>query len=1056
MWMLGIGRLAGHLSGAVCVTAILATGPVVHAGVNQWTSIGPEGGLVNSVAWHPTRNGVLFAGAGRVYRSVDSGEHWTQVTSAESSPMAFAFDPNNADRILASGNTVLRSTDGGVTFAPATQIPGVPSVSQLVVAADGSAVYATAGASVFRTTNFAQTWVELPNGLPGGTGDYATSLRISPTDPNTLYASFINAGLFKTTNGGTSWAHVAGLSGGVLQFAINPSNASTILASAGGSLWRSTDAGATWFIVVGGYFNSIEFDPKVLNRAVAFENSGRRLIVSTDSGGAWLAAATVPSAQANALALSPLVSGALALGTYEGVYYSGDGGQTLSFRSSGMTASDLRRISVSRAAPVRVYASFYPGPNGVYQHSAGSWQITNLAQLYMAFAPGSVIEALAADPNNSSILYASSFGGVAKTVDAGNSWTPPANYFGNNYVLSVAVDPANSQTIYAATSTSGIARSTDGGASWTPRNSGLPAVSGNIGTQFIAVDPSNSQRLYAVYQPGGALYRSTNAGLSWVQVGGGLPPSEYVNVVTFDPLDANRVYIGAGSATYRSLDGGASWSVMPVPINSNGISTILVDPEVPNSIVLLVPGSTIGVVRTVDYGATWERLPWNMSNEDLEIPDGGALDPAQPGNLIVGVRQRGARELQIAPDLAISLSGLTSPVAQGSNSALRVSVQNKVSSLYATADATVSLTLSATMTPGTIVTSRGSCVRTGQSVTCRLGAMKVGDTAQIDVSTALAPGIGIVTASVQPHEMDVATADNSATLQVTILPAADLRASITAPAAMDHGSTATLVAQLVNLGPHSAFNTQYTITMPPGVTVSSSFNTGGLCSVNSLTIACQIGNLPATGSASISIPVTGTTIGVQTVSASATANSLDLDPSNNAASAAITVKPLADLAIALSGLPASLNAGQSGNALSTVTNNGPDPVSVGTATLSGTNLNVLTATTSGGSCSIASGTASCSLGALAVGESRAINLSFSVAVAGNAQLNGSANSEATDGASGNNSATGAVSVGASASPPANNGGGGSGGGGALEIWEILTLILLLSIRRTVFSRGGHS
>jgi hypothetical protein len=987
-----------------CALASVLYCAIAGAGTNTWTPVGPDGGSVQGIAWHPTIDGELFADTGDIYRSLDNGTNWTRVGGNGTNTGSIIFDPNDANRMLVSGQPVQRSSDGGNSFVAATPLPDASSVYNLTVSADGTATYATSGGRVFRTTDFAQTWVEFSNGLPGGFNDFATGLQISPADPNTLYVGFTTNGLYKSTDGGASWTHVAALSGGVSKLAINPNNAAQLLVGNNGSLQRSTDGGVTWSAVLGGYFNLIAFDPKSVNRVLA-ETSIGALYVSTDAGGVWLLNSHVPSGLAYSGAWSPVTAGVLAVGTNEGVFYSSDVGHTLTYRSTGIDAAYLYNISASRSPGAQVYATFLPGQNGIFRHVTGGWQLTNKSDLTAAFGAASSFSGLAVDPGNSSIVYAGTWGGIAKSVDGGNSWTVPSSYFSGNLPYSIAIDPNDTQVVYVASQQTGISRSPDGGATWQARNNGLPVVGSNVPMIDVFVDPGHAQWLYAITLSPQSLYRSTDSGLNWSVVAGGYPANESAATVAFDPQDANRVYIGAQSGAYRSLDGGITWSAMQLPVNSKFVSSILIDPDTPATVVLLAAAGAFGVVRSVDYGTSWASVPWDPYHENFQPPRLGALDPAQPGNLIVGVPSHGVREFQIAPDLAISLSGLTSPLSLGSMPTLHVNVQNKPSSLFATSDATMSLVLPATLSAGTITSSRGSCTVSGQSVACHLGAMHVGDTAQIDVPLTLSAGVGSISASVQPHELDAASTDNFATLAVTVLPVADLQASIVAPATVDHGSVATVRAKVTNLGPHYALNSSMTISLPPGLAVAGSFGTGGPCSLAGSVVSCLFGTLSAGASATLDLDLTGTAVGPQNISGSSTSNSLDTDTSNNAASASVSVRAVADLAITIGSSSASTAEGQTGTATVTVTNNGADPLTAAVATLSGTNLTVTGATPGTGTCSIAAGGANCSLGALAVGASRTIAVSFTSSSAGSAQLAGSVSSEGSDNNPANNSAT---------------------------------------------------
>jgi photosystem II stability/assembly factor-like uncharacterized protein len=133
----------------------------------------------------------------------------------------------------------------------------------------------------------------------------------------------------------------------------------------------------------------------------------------------------------------------------------------------------------------------------------------------------------------------------------------------------------------------------------------------------IAFDPADSRVLY-VGSAGGGPWKSSDAGLSWLPIGDGLPTLAVgaIAVVRHDP---RIVIIGTGEpapvsdAIYgmgilRSTDGGSTWAATNVVSNPDSIRSGYSAIEVnPLTGVILAAGLD-GLLRSTDDGATWTRV----------------------------------------------------------------------------------------------------------------------------------------------------------------------------------------------------------------------------------------------------------------------------------------------------------------------------------------------------------------------------------------------------------------------------------------------------------------
>jgi len=167
---------------------------------------------------------------------------------------------------------------------------------------------------------------------------------------------------------------------------------------------------------------------------------------------------------------------------------------------------------------------------------------------------GGNAHALAIDPQNPNIVYASTSGGVFKSGNGGANWSAansglPVGYFAR----SLAIDPRNPSTLYAGGSCTvlgscGIFKSTDGGTSWSPANSGLDGAV--ILVESLAIDPQNPSTVYAggwVFTDGSgfgsAAFKTTNGGEvkifgSWSNAG--LGGFYYVKILAIDAVSGFR------------------------------------------------------------------------------------------------------------------------------------------------------------------------------------------------------------------------------------------------------------------------------------------------------------------------------------------------------------------------------------------------------------------------------------------------------------------------------------------------------------------------------------
>jgi len=185
-------------------------------------------------------------------------------------------------------------------------------------------------------------------------------------------------------------------------------------------------------------------------------------------------------------------------------------------------------------------------------------------------------------------------------------WEPagPTNIGGR--VTDVAVHPTDDDIVYVGAAEGGVLRSTNGGQNWTPLCDDLPSLS--VGA--LAIDPSNPDVIYlgtGEVNPGGGsvaygglgMFRSADGGDSWESIG--LENSGSIGRIRVDPLDPDRIFVaatghlwtaGPDRGVYGTTNGGASWEQVLFVNDSTGCVDLIMRPDNPD----------------VLYAAAWERI----------------------------------------------------------------------------------------------------------------------------------------------------------------------------------------------------------------------------------------------------------------------------------------------------------------------------------------------------------------------------------------------------------------------------------------------------------------
>ncbi|HVA33991.1 MAG TPA: hypothetical protein VNG31_07560 [Candidatus Baltobacteraceae bacterium] len=263
--------------------------------------------------------------------------------------------------------------------------------------------------------------------------------------------------------------------------------------------------------------------------------------------------------------------------------------------------------------------------DGVFRSSdAGkTWQYAGLRDTH-------TITALAIDPRNPDVVYASSLGhvfkgnterGVFKTTDGGKTWKKIL--FVNDLTggVTLSMDQRHPDTLYAAMwhevrhpwnlisggEGSGLYKTTDGGAHWTNLSHNPGYATGVLGKLGVAVSATDPRVVYSIVQAkDGGVFRSADGGATWKRTSDRMELRQrafYYMAIFVDPTNANTVYVPNVLGVWKSTDGGHHFIALHPPHGDNHI--VWVNPRNPK---ILLEGNDGGATVSTDGGETWSPV----------------------------------------------------------------------------------------------------------------------------------------------------------------------------------------------------------------------------------------------------------------------------------------------------------------------------------------------------------------------------------------------------------------------------------------------------------------
>jgi photosystem II stability/assembly factor-like uncharacterized protein len=580
----------------------------------SWTHMGLDSSEhISTIIVHPDNSDVVYVCAegplwssGRqrgLYKTNDGGDNWSKILGEGEWTGAtdLLMDPRNPDILYAA------TWDRHRTVA--AYMGGGP------------------GTAIHKSTDGGDSWTKLKKGLPGGNLG-KIGLALSPQNPDVIYAAIEQdrrtGGVYRSTNRGESWSKMSdAVSGGTgphyyQELYASPHHEGEIILVSNYTL-ISKDHGAN--------FERMNTRNKhVDDHAVAFRSNDPNFILFGCDGGlyatydhteSWRFLDNLPIMQYYKISVDdaePFYH------VYGGTQDNGsNGGPSRTDKTQGITNSDWEHTlfadghdsATEPGNPDIIYAETQKG--GLHRVDRTTGEQTFIQPQPRAGEPHERYNwdaPIEINPHNPQSLYFASHR-VWRSNDRGDSWTPisedltrneervrlpimgrqhswdnPWDIYAMseyNTITSLAASPLDDQLLYAGTDDGLLHVTEDGGSNWrkieakslpgVPKRAfvnDLKADLHDANTVYVALD-NHKEGDYAPY-----LFKSTNKGKSWTDIGHSLPHGHWVWRIVQDHVNPELLFAGTEGGVYVSQNGGEAWTKLKGGMPTIGVRDLVI------------------------------------------------------------------------------------------------------------------------------------------------------------------------------------------------------------------------------------------------------------------------------------------------------------------------------------------------------------------------------------------------------------------------------------------------------------------------------------------------
>jgi photosystem II stability/assembly factor-like uncharacterized protein len=404
---------------------------------------------------------------------------------------------------------------------------------------------ATATATLLPTpTSIPLTWKRISMGQEFPR-DSVTAFATDKNDPDVIYASMQNAGVYKTIDGGLSWrpAHHGLANTQVESLLIDSQNPNILYAGTMDGIYKTEDGGENWFRIGDGTYLLMDYQDN--SHLYARDENG--IYETTDQGNNWVTVHPLkrecPS-EIHAWFIHPLDGNTLFVGGWgncgPGVYESNDKGRTW---TSTAIEGDPNVCSLAIGLDEQGNYSYYiEAQSTAFDENTWFFDCT---------------KTFTVDPNNPSTVYQGGGNGLTTTRGKGYPWEKIG--LRTIGITAINIDHYHGVeriivggSLFSTNHDNGIFISTDGGDSWINYKNGFGSARAELKLNQLEKTGIYLATYYRSVYSNCTLYRSLDSGISWSEI---YHTAEWCGPA-FD--SENNFYLKDGG-WQKTWDGGNHW-----------------------------------------------------------------------------------------------------------------------------------------------------------------------------------------------------------------------------------------------------------------------------------------------------------------------------------------------------------------------------------------------------------------------------------------------------------------------------------------------------------------